>query len=351
MRYNPTDRIGVNATERIILSDFKWIFREQAIVDVGIDALIEQSENGNPTGKFIAFQIKSGKGNFHIAEKKITYYISNIHYNYWLNFDIPVILIAHIPETNETYWEEISEQNIKKATKRWKLEIPIKNKLNLKAKPKLTKLLSNNKTEYGSIKIFQGKDIDEETIYDLVAKSDCISDANESTTKTVQFLLELTEKINESNEKFEQYNLAEKSFKSPQVIASVKSFSKDLNIYSKRLENECQIFSETIGEGIFAFEQAILIHYLLTKDVINITNSLESVVGLPQAIDYAIRGIEIMRNGVNGLPENYSSLKTAKNTMLSVIDLMIDEYFTAKSMILNLIDKVETEIKTTANNV
>tara|TARA_R110002049_G_scaffold175107_1_gene342405 strand:- start:911 stop:1132 length:222 start_codon:yes stop_codon:yes gene_type:complete len=73
MRYNSTERIGVNATESIFIREFDWIFREQPIVDVGIDALIEQSENGNPTGKFIALQIKSGKGNFSVSNEKLTY--------------------------------------------------------------------------------------------------------------------------------------------------------------------------------------------------------------------------------------------------------------------------------------
>ena len=119
-RYSPTERLGVNATENIFIKDFEWIFREQSIVDVGIDALIEESIKGNPTGKFIALQIKSGKGNFSISSEKLTYYISNIHFNYWLNFDIPVLLIAHLPESNKTFWIEISKSNIKKTKKRWK---------------------------------------------------------------------------------------------------------------------------------------------------------------------------------------------------------------------------------------
>ena len=49
MRYNKLERIGVNAFEKAIL-DIGWIFREQPIVDVGIDAIIEQSEDGEPKG-------------------------------------------------------------------------------------------------------------------------------------------------------------------------------------------------------------------------------------------------------------------------------------------------------------
>ncbi|MCV9927235.1 DUF4365 domain-containing protein [Flavobacterium sp. LS1R49] len=84
-RFDPTERIGVNATERIITKNIGWIFREQPIADVGLDAIIEQVENGEPTGKFIAIQIKSGVGNFYKTEKLLTYYVTNVHYNYWLS--------------------------------------------------------------------------------------------------------------------------------------------------------------------------------------------------------------------------------------------------------------------------
>ena len=80
-RYDSLERIGVNETEKIFIRELKWIFREQPIVDVGVDAIVEQSIEGVPTGKFIALQIKAGKGNFHISPNKLTYYISNIHYN------------------------------------------------------------------------------------------------------------------------------------------------------------------------------------------------------------------------------------------------------------------------------
>ena len=63
-RYNRTERSGVIETDRIVTNQFGWIFREQPIVDVGIDALIEQVEDGNPTGRFLAVQIKTGAGNF-----------------------------------------------------------------------------------------------------------------------------------------------------------------------------------------------------------------------------------------------------------------------------------------------
>ena len=39
-----TERRGVNAVEAVFLNDFKWIFREQAVSDFGIDAQAEVGE-------------------------------------------------------------------------------------------------------------------------------------------------------------------------------------------------------------------------------------------------------------------------------------------------------------------
>jgi hypothetical protein len=345
MRYNSTERIGINATESIFIREFDWIFREQPIVDVGIDALIEQSENGNPTGKFIALQIKSGKGNFSVSNDKLTYYISNIHYNYWLNFDIPILLIAHIPETDKTYWIEITDRNIKPTKKQWKIEIPLKNKLDKKAKPLITKLLTKLNIEYQSIKIFNGENVDEETIYDIAEKSECISDSKDSTIKTAEILTELTAKTNETNAKITHYIEIGQSYKSPQVKASINTFAKQLNIFAKRLENENQIFAETFAEGMFAFEQGIMIHYLLSKNEKFTIDSIKSVEGIPSALDKALEAVLFMRTSFEQIPFLNNNLKDAQNTMLTVIDSILNDYKDAKSITLNLIKSAEVLIK------
>lgn len=195
-----------------------------------------------------------------------------------------------------------------------------------------------------AIKIFQGEELDEQTVYDIVEKSNCISDATESTLKTVLLLEELEAKITESNEKFALFNKNGMSLKSPQVNAIIKGYSKNIILYSRRLEIECKIYSETIGEGIFAYEQAVILHFHLTKDIVNLKSSLQSILGVPSAADQAIDGIKVMRNGINNLPNSILPLKIAKSAMLPILDMMKNEYYTSKTMILDLINKIEKEI-------
>lgn len=123
-RYSPTERIGVNAVESITIKDLGWIFREQMIVDMGIDAHLELVEDGIPTGKLVAVQIKTGLGNFHVGESSLTYYIEKAHRDYWVNHALPVILVAHLPETNETLWVPIDDNNVEETPKKWKVTIP-----------------------------------------------------------------------------------------------------------------------------------------------------------------------------------------------------------------------------------
>jgi hypothetical protein len=51
-----TDRDGVNAVEGIFIRELKWIFREQAISDWGIDAHVEVTNRDEPSGRLLALQ-------------------------------------------------------------------------------------------------------------------------------------------------------------------------------------------------------------------------------------------------------------------------------------------------------
>ena len=56
-----------------VITELGWFFREQPILDVGIDALIETSNENDPSGNFFAMQIKGGAANFHKTKKGIYY--------------------------------------------------------------------------------------------------------------------------------------------------------------------------------------------------------------------------------------------------------------------------------------
>ncbi len=141
-RYSSIEREGVNAVESVFIK-FGWIFREQPIVDVGIDAQVEVCENGKPSGQLIALQIKSGESWF--QEKSDTGFIyrgSVAHLEYWKKHSLPVIIVFYSPASKQIYWQVVQEKYIKATGKGWKIVLPFTQKLNESAIPQLLNLSS-----------------------------------------------------------------------------------------------------------------------------------------------------------------------------------------------------------------
>ena len=339
MRYNNTERLGVIETDRIVTKEIDWIFREQPLIDVGLDAIIEQSEEGNPTGKFVAVQIKSGKGNFQLSENKIIYYVSNIHYNYWLNLDIPIILVAHFPDSNKTYWQEINEQNLKKTKKHWKLEIPTTQEFNEKSKKRLTNILSIKSKKSFVFELYKGK-IEPDSIFDIVEDVNCITDSIENINNFINLLLGLKGKTDSFNADLQRFTDRKLSLNDLEVKASIKGFARQINIASQSIENEILMFSELYSIGFHAYEQVILLNYLFTKDLNEFKEAKKNINLIPSSLDEALNGISVMRNGVSKLPKDFSILKEARIKFLEVIDMIIIEYTEAKSMSEKIINNL-----------
>ena len=339
MRFINTERLGVIKTDEIVTKNLGWIFREQTISDVGIDAIIEQVDNGYPTGKLIAVQIKSGKGNFHLSDKKITHYVSNIHYNYWLSLNIPVILIAYFPDSDEIYWDEISESTLRKTKKKWKIEIPKTKKFNENSEKKLIQLLSIKSQENIIFELYRGSP-KSETIFDIADRIECLSESTKSIHKIVEIISEMREYTNMYNLKLNEFIKNGYSDKDQQVKSSFKGFGRSLNIISKRLENEVELFSNTFSEGFYAYEQIITLNFELTENITDLLNAKSSIENIPEAITMALEGIEFMKSGINSLPKKYLALREARSYLIETIDSLIFEFNQARELAKKLIEKI-----------
>lgn len=146
-RYSPTERIGISAVENIVLKELGWIFREQPIIDMGIDAHIESVIDGNPTGKLLGVQIKTGISHFYEKDESLTYYGTSVHQEYWLNHALPVIIVAHIPERDITVWAHVNKENVELTDKAWKIEIPKNQIINKSSKEAFEAVLAGTKEE------------------------------------------------------------------------------------------------------------------------------------------------------------------------------------------------------------
>jgi hypothetical protein len=119
-----TERIGIYGVGAKVHRELGWEFRELT-GDFGIDAEIEVITDGEPTGKIIAVQIKSGPSYFAVEDAtEIVFQGELKHLTYWLDHKLPVIVVLYHTDRDTAYWQHVSEESIIRLPKTWKMSIP-----------------------------------------------------------------------------------------------------------------------------------------------------------------------------------------------------------------------------------
>ncbi len=123
--FNPTERIGVNAVERTVTAEIKWIWREQPVADFGVDGQIETVDHdGRPTGYLFAVQVKSGPSYFRGTGETIPFYVDEDHVKYWDQHALPVILVLHNPDDGQMLWQWADLKTARSTGQGWCIDIP-----------------------------------------------------------------------------------------------------------------------------------------------------------------------------------------------------------------------------------
>lgn len=109
------ERTGVHHCGEIAERN-NWMFREQPIDDVGIDAHMEFIESTGKPKQLLALQIKTGASWF--KEKKddciIFRNINERQYNYWTMNSLPCIVVLYNHDDDMCIWEKLTPETIKK---------------------------------------------------------------------------------------------------------------------------------------------------------------------------------------------------------------------------------------------
>lgn len=135
---------GVNIISSMIHNEFGWIFRRNHTEhDFGIDGYIDVvNDAGGVTGQSIAVQVKSGKSFFATeTPSSYTYYGETKHLNYYLNSQVPVILIIYNQEQGHCFWAPFAAEKTERTGSGWKIAIPKKNILSINTKAEFIKLV------------------------------------------------------------------------------------------------------------------------------------------------------------------------------------------------------------------
>ena len=112
---NSTERAGVYHIGEIAARN-QWMFREQPIDDIGIDAHMELTEPSGEPKQLLALQIKSGASWF--KEKKDDYVIfrgiKERQYNYWTKNSLPCIVVLYNPNDHMCIWQKLTAETIER---------------------------------------------------------------------------------------------------------------------------------------------------------------------------------------------------------------------------------------------
>jgi len=136
-----TERLGIAKLE-MIFAENGWLFREQFVKDIGIDAQVEIVEKNVSTGELIAIQVKTGESYFKETDgKHIVYRVNKKHYTYWLKHSLPVVIVLYNPKTDLVIWCPIVNDNWEELEDSYKIKISIEQTLESKNCMVLKKVL------------------------------------------------------------------------------------------------------------------------------------------------------------------------------------------------------------------
>ena len=104
-----------------------WLFREQPFEDYGIDAHIEVVDDETVLGRLVALQIKTGRSYFGSSADEGGWWFRDkaAHFEYWLDFSIPVVVVLVDLDGGLCYWQLVTESTVEKSDGgQWKLRVP-----------------------------------------------------------------------------------------------------------------------------------------------------------------------------------------------------------------------------------
>lgn len=284
-RINTTEIKGVAFVEKLLL-DSSIVSREQG-KDCGIDLLVEEIENDNPSGNFVAVQVKSGDSHVHEKQDCFTYYVSLVHKEYWIRHNQPVILVYVNSECTDAWWQYVSLLNLKETETRWKLDIPKENNLRKFDCLEMRRLILS---EVGS-----GRYGDNATLN------------IDHYVEHLQFLAEISQ---DCSQIIGRYNLrlgkelkALREVKNNNILLGIRIANIDtsLRIFSRGIHSSTQDVSYVTARAITAINSILptlfgrnsdLSRKSLESDLLTFSDSLDSVGQVLKEMSKQIKGVE-----------------------------------------------------------
>ena len=342
-RYTATNDIGVAILNLRIPKDLGWICRDITKSDVGIDAIVEQVINGNPTAKYISVQLKTGEGNVYVdKDGNYIYYIDKTHYDYWLSSSIPVILAYCNPDDETIYWELLKKRNIRRTKENhYKIKISNAHLLNKDSIEELNGIIDTYQTE------FELPEMSDDDVCDVEFWNELLENCAETISNSRQVLDQFDDKYKRHNERMAQFvevhkDGVDKKIADKHIAKHAKSLKVAIDMCKMQFKSQIPIIAQTHIEAIRLVERAIIYGYQMPVEISTLLQKeLKKEIG-------AIKGVkEILELGIERF-ENSSSptmdLRFAEGSFAQVLK----DYNTELESIVYWIDKLILTLKNNA---
>lgn len=114
---NHTERIGLHHCGEIAEKN-GWMFREQPVDDIGIDAHMELTEGDGKVKQLLAVQIKGGESYFKETKEEYVIFrdIDERQYNYWTTNTLPCIVVLYNPVDDTCIWQKLTTDTIERTS-------------------------------------------------------------------------------------------------------------------------------------------------------------------------------------------------------------------------------------------
>lgn len=129
-----------------VIQQLGWFFREQPILDYGIDAHAEVvADDDLVTGQLLALQIKGGNSWFNKPyDGGWTFYGDSDHLAYWLGHSLPVVVVI-VGDDGKAFWEQVTPSTTRETPEGFALKIPSSQPLDPTTRDKLLAVAGRSK--------------------------------------------------------------------------------------------------------------------------------------------------------------------------------------------------------------
>ncbi|MBK9273964.1 MAG: DUF4365 domain-containing protein [Flavobacteriales bacterium] len=340
-RFNATEHIGLYEVGLIFLRDIGWIYRQQPSADVGMDALVEEAVGSNPTGRFLMVQVKSGEGNVRVTKNEFVYSMSGVHYEYYLQVEMPVILVLYSPSKKIAWWNVVNRTTVVRAGAGWKLRINKLRQLNSTSLDELTTILEEFATGRRTART---TDYPERSVEELSADAGQIGECTEPLSEIVNAQREFSQSIRIITSNFALYNNRRLNINSPEIRNALSKTNRQLLKFANRITKNSRNFSTHFTKSVSAVEVIILLFGDRPEIWTQYPILLPAMKRLRDSLDKSIPEAEGLLHALEALDTKFNQLLTGRLRSIAAIDALISDLRDSRSLIMKSVLLVESKL-------